>query len=271
MACLHVVVVAGLARDELGERGERYAVACWAVAPLTVLYAATSADAMWAPVLAGGALAAHRGLARRSWGWTAAGGVLLWAASMMSFAAVLLLAFLAVRALARWRADRAGVLRWAAGTSAVVVALAGLLYVAVGYDPFEAVRLVNDFWTGAPGQRDWRLWLPGDLLAFIGMLGFPLTAGFLARLWGLARERRAGASIASTLGSFEAATVAMLLAGASWAHTKGEVERMWQFMVPFAVVAAVSQLTRWRASLPLVAALLVTQAVVVEVLFFTRW
>lgn len=95
------------------------------------------------------------------------------------------------------------------------------------------------------------------------MLGFPLAAAIFARLRGVARER--------TFGSFEAATVAMLLAGAAWAHTKGEVERMWQFMVPFAIVAAVSQLTRWRASLPLVGTLLVGQAVLVQVLFFTRW
>jgi hypothetical protein len=262
-ACLGVLVVAGLARDQLGEDGERIAVACWALAPLTILYAATSADAMWAPLLAGGALAAHRGLWRRSWAWTVAGGVLLWAASMMTFAAVLVLAFLAVRALARWRSDRAWVLRWAVGTTVVVLALAGGLYLAVGYSPLEAVRLVESFWSGAPGQRDWRLWLPFDLLAFLGMLGFPLTAAILARLRGVARER--------AFTSFEAATVAMLVAGAAWGHTKGEVERMWQFMVPFAVVVAAAQLRRWRVSLPLVGALLVAQAVAVQVLFFTRW
>ena len=80
--CLGLLVVAGLAHDELGEVGERWAVACWALAPVTVLYVATSADAMWAPVLAGGALAADRGLRRRSWWWTVAGGVLLWLASV---------------------------------------------------------------------------------------------------------------------------------------------------------------------------------------------
>src|SRR5829696_7004184 len=93
-------VLAGRARDELGEEGERVAVLCWALAPVTILYVATSADAMWAPVLAGAALAADRGLRRRSWGWTAAGGLLLWLASMLSFAAALVLPFLAVRALA---------------------------------------------------------------------------------------------------------------------------------------------------------------------------
>src|SRR4029450_3018223 len=84
--CLGVLVVAGLARDELGEEGERVAVVCWALAPVTLLYLATSADAMWAPVLAGAALA-DRGRRRRSVAWAGAGGLLLWLASMLSFAA----------------------------------------------------------------------------------------------------------------------------------------------------------------------------------------
>src|SRR6266542_2925638 len=99
-ACLGLLVVAALARDELREVGERWAVVCWALAPAVVLYAATSADAMWAPVLAGAALAAHRGLVRRSPAWTLAGGALLWLASMMTFAAALVLPFLLVRAVA---------------------------------------------------------------------------------------------------------------------------------------------------------------------------
>ena len=264
--CLGLLVVAGLARDELGEEGERVAVACWALAPVTVLYIATSADAMWAPVLAGAALAADRGLQRRSWGWTAAGGVLLWLASMLTFAAVLVLPFLAVRALAVRAADGWGwVLRWAAATTAVVLGLAGLLQATTGYDVLAAVAAVDDFWSHAPGteQRVWWVWIFGDLIAFAVILGFPLTAALVTRLVAAARER--------AWGSFEAATAAALLAAACWGHTRGEVERMWQFLVPFAVVVAVRQLVRWRASLPLVAALLLGQALAIQVLFYTRW
>ncbi|HEY2960415.1 MAG TPA: hypothetical protein VGM21_19760 [Actinomycetota bacterium] len=263
-AALGVLVVAALARDELGEEGERFAAVCWLAGPLTVLYAATAADAMWAPLLAGAALAAHRGLERRSWAWTAAGGVLLWAASMMTFASVLVLPFLAVRALARLRAERAWVLAWAAATSAVVLGLVAACRLATGYQPLSAVAAVNRFWGVAPGtQRVWWVWVFGDLLAFTGMLGFPLAAGLLARTWTAVRLR--------AWGSFEVATLASLLAAALWGHTKGEVERMWQFLVPFAVVVATRQLRAWRAPLPLVAALLAAQAVAVQVLFFTRW
>ncbi|HYT25799.1 MAG TPA: hypothetical protein VEP73_04870 [Actinomycetota bacterium] len=263
-ACLGALVVAGLARDELGEAGDRLAVACWALAPIVVLYAATAADAMWAPVLAGSALAAHRGLERQSLAWTVAGGALLWVGSMLTFGAVLLLPFLLVRALARLGAGRAWVVRWAVVTAAVALGLAALCWAATGYEPVSAVRAVDRFWRVAPGsQRVWWIWLFGDLIAFGGMLGFPLLAAFAVRAWTVVRER--------AWGSFEAATLASLLAGAAWGHTKGEVERMWQFLVPFAVVVAARQLLRWRVRLPVVAALLVGQALAVQVLFFTRW
>jgi hypothetical protein len=264
--CLGLLVVAGLARDELGEEGERVAVLCWAVAPVTVLYLATSADAMWAPVLAGAALAADRGLARRSWPWTLAGGALLWLASMLTFAAALVLPFLAVRALAARAAGGWGwVLRWAATTTAVVAGLAGLAWAMTGYDVLAAVAAVDSFWSHAPGteQRVWWVWIFGDLVAFAVILGFPLTAGLVARLATVARER--------AWGSFEAATAAAVVAAACWGHTRGEVERMWQFLVPFAVVVAVRQLLRWRARPALVAGLLLGQAVAIQVLFYTRW
>src|SRR5215211_2352611 len=125
-----------------------------ALATVTLLYLATSADAMWAPVLAGAALAADRGLRRQSWGWTLAGGVLLWLASMLTFAAALVLPFLAVRALAaRAAAGWGRVLRWAAATSAVVVGLAGLTWAATGYDVVAAVAAVDGFWSHAPGTQ----------------------------------------------------------------------------------------------------------------------
>jgi hypothetical protein len=148
--------------------------------------------------------------------------------------------------------ERVAVLCWALApvtvlylaTSAVVLGLAGLVRAATGYDVVGAVAAVDDFWSHAPGtgQRVWWVWIFGDLLAFAVILGFPLTA-----------------------------TLAALLAAACWGHTGGEVERMWQFLVPFAVVVAARQLLRWRASLPLVAGLLLGQTLAIQVLFYTRW
>jgi hypothetical protein len=183
---------------------------------------------------------------------------------MCTFASALVLPFLAVRALARWRDDRAWVLRWAGATSAVVLGLVALLTATTGYDPVATVAAVNRFWSAAPGtSRAWLTWTYGDLIAFAAMLGAPLAAALAAGLWRALRRR--------AWGSFEVATLASLLVGALWGHTKGEVERMWQFLVPFAVVVAVRQLLRWRASMPVVAVMLLAQTVAIELLFFTRW
>src|SRR6266511_1198612 len=200
----------GLARDELGERGGRLALALWVLAPGVVLYLATSADAVFAVVLGAAALAAHRGLVRRSAAWTVAGGALLWAASMLTYTAALLLVFLGVRALGLLRDERAWVLRWAAATAAV----------AAAHDAYQA----------APGSAGRSLvhWLPGDLLAFGGMLGVPLLAALAARAVAVVRER--------AWVSVDAAALATLLAAASWGFTKGEVERIFQFLVPLGLV-----------------------------------
>jgi hypothetical protein len=264
---LGAVAAGGLARDELGERGGRLALALWVVAPGVVLYLATSADAVFAVVLSAAILAAHRGLVRHSAVWTVAGGVLLWASSMLTYAAVLLLVFLGVRAVALLGVggERGWVLRWAAGTSTVVVALAGGLWLATGYDVPATVLAVNRAYQAAPGSAGRSLvhWLPGDLLAFGGMLGVPLLAALAARAAAVVRER-AWASV-------DAAALATLLAAASWGFTKGEVERIFQFLVPLVLVPAVRQLLAWRVRTPVVVGLLVGQTLLVQVLFATRW
>ena len=268
------VAAGGLARDELGERGGRWALALWCLSPGVVLYLATSADAVFAAVLAGAVLAAHRGLVRRSAGWTVAGGALLWAASMLTFSAVLLLAFLGVRACGQLAAARGGqdpgrermaVARWAAGTAAVAAGLAGLLWLTTGYDVPAVAAAVHRAYQAAPGSagRSLALWLPGDVVAFVGMLGAPLTAALAVRAVGVVRER--------AWCSVDAAALATLLAAASWDFSKGEVERIFPFLIPLVLVPATRQLLSWRARLPLVAGLLAAQAVVVQVLFATRW
>lgn len=262
---LGAVAAGGLTRDELGERGGRLALALWVVAPGVVLYLATSADAVFAAVLGATALVAHRGLVRRSPSWTVAGGALLWAASMLTYAAVLLLVFLSVRAAGRLRGDRGWVLRWAALTGAVVVALAGGLRLATGYDVPAAVLAVHGAYQAAPGSAGRSLvhWLPGDLLAFGGMLGVPLLAALAARTVAVVRER--------AWTSVDAAALATLLAAASWGFSKGEVERIFQFLVPLVLVPVVRQLLSWRVRPSVVVGLLGGQTLLVQLLFATRW
>jgi len=254
-----------LARDELGAPGGRLAVTLWVLSPGVVLYLATSADAMFATALGLAVLAAHRGLVRRSWPWTVVGGALLWVGSMLTYAAALLLVFLLVRAGGRVRGEAAWVLRWAAGTAAVVLGLGAAVWLAVGYDPLAVLRAVHHAYQGAPGsaRRPALPWIPGDLLAFGGMLGVPLLGALAARAVAVVRER-AWASV-------DAAALAALVTAASWGFTRGEVERILQFLVPLVLIPVARQLLAWRVRLPVVAALLLAQTVAVQVLFATRW
>jgi methylthioxylose transferase len=265
IGCLGALPVAALARDELGEDGERWSLALWVLSPLTVLYTATSADAVFAVALAGAALAAHRGLVRRSWAWTVTGGVLLWVGSMLTYAAVLLLVPLLVRAAGRLGRDPGWVLRWALATAATVGGLAGLLWLAAGYDPVAAVRATHAAYQAAPGSagRPYLPWLVGDPIAFGGMLGVPLFAALVARAVAVVRQR--------AWTCFDAAVLVCLLAASAWGFSRGEVERIFLFLVPLALVPVVRQLRAWQVRLPAVAVLLVAQTLAVQVLFYTRW
>jgi hypothetical protein len=78
----------------------------------------------------------------------------------------------------------------------------------------------------------------------------------------------ADAVFAAVLG---AAALATLLAAASWGFTKGEVERIFQFLVPLVLVPVVRQLLAWRVRAPVVIGLLAGQTLLVQVLFDTRW
>jgi hypothetical protein len=210
-------------------------------------------------------LAAHRGLLRGSWGWTLAGGVLLWAGSMLTYSAVLLVFFLLVRAAGRLRSEPVWVTRWAAATAAVVIGLVAALWLWTGYDPLAAVRAVHRAYQAAPGsaRRPALPWIPGDVLAFGGMLGIPLLGALAARTLAVVRER-AWASV-------DAAALATLLAASIWGFSRGEVERIFQFLVPLVLVPVTRQLLRWRVRPAVVGALLVAQTLAVQMLFATRW
>jgi hypothetical protein len=265
LGSLGAVNVAGFARDELGEKGGRWALALWTLSPVVVLYTATSADAVFAVVLAGAALASHRGLMRRSPAWSLAGGALLWLASMLTYSSVLLLVFLLVAATGRLREQRAWVLAWAALSAVTTLGLAGLLWLATGHDPLASLAAVYQAYSAAPGSahRPYTVYALGNVVAFGGMLGIPLLAALAARAVAVVRQR--------SWASADAAALAMLLAGGAWGFSRGEVERIFLFMVPLVLVPAVRQLLAWRVRLPVVAALLLAQTVAVQVLLFTRW
>jgi hypothetical protein len=173
--------------------------------------------------------------------------------------------FLLVRGAALARCQPRWVARWAALSAAVVLALAGLVWWTAGYDPLAAVRAVHSAYAAAPGSagRPYLPWLVGDPVAFGGMLGLPLVAALAARALAVVRAR--------AWGSVDAAALACLLAASAWGFSRGEVERIFLFLVPLVLVPVTRQLVAWRARPPLVAALLLAQTLLVQSLFSTRW
>ena len=104
-------------------------------------------------------------------------------------------------------------------------------------------------------HRPQSFWFWGDLAAFLAGLGIPLVLAYGRRLAARAPEAWALAVIAVT--------------AAAGTFSKGEVERIWLFMVPLAAIAAAPALARWPLRLTL--ALLAVQAATVEILFATVW
>ena len=156
-------------------------------------------------------------------------------------------------------------LGWATATAATVLGWPGCCGWPLGTTPLAAVRATRTVYQAAPGsaQRPYLPWLVGDPIAFGGMLGIPLFAALVAGAAAVVRQR--------DWAGFDAAVLACLLAASSWGFSRGEVERIFLFLVPLALVPVVRQLWAWRARLPAVAALLVAQTLAVQLLFYTRW
>jgi len=215
-----------------------------------VLHGAVSADAVFATL---GALAAALLLARPA-ALRALGALALAVASMFSWA---LLAVAAFAALAAWARDglRAAVVLGAA-CGVALVALHGLLALAVGWDPIGTVRETEAVYRlGIASVRPYWFWVLGSPVAGFVALGLPIAGYALRALW---VRRPAAVALA----------VVVLVASVA-GFTKAEVERIWMPFVPLACVAAASVLPARR--LVWVAGLLALQALATELLFDTLW
>lgn len=231
------------------ERRGRVAALLTVFSPALVLFGVTSVDVVFAALGAATAwLLVSPG--RRL---PAAGCAL---AALGSFTSWLLLAIPAwavlVVAIRRgWRPAAA----LAVACAATVLAFTGALAVWLGYDPVATLReLGRAYRTGAAAHRPYAFWLLGSPVAWLVMLGLPIA--WIA-LRAIARRDPAAVSLATLV------TVAAALG-----VTKAETERIWLPFVPLACVAAAAVPIR---RLRLVLAVLVAQALLVEVLFGTVW
>ncbi len=217
--------------------------------PTSLLYGATSADALYATL---GVLAAACLLSKR-WLVVGAGAIALALASFFSYA---LLAVGAWSAIVRWR--REGLrpaLRLALICAACLVAFYLALDLIAGFDLFAAIRATDArYREGIAHLRPYLFYFFGSPAAFIVMLG--PVAWFAAR--SLARGEATALALAAVI-------VVSVIAG----YTKAETERIWLFLVPFACLAAARSLRAER--LPAMLGFLTAQALVIEVLLFTKW
>ncbi len=238
-----------LGRELAAEAEARAAALLFVFVPTSLLYGATSADALFATL---GVLAAVGLLARRP-----ANRVL--GAAALALAAFFSYAVLAVgawSALVRWRREGIGAaLRLAAVCAAVLVLAYLALDLLTGFDLIAAIRATDSrYREGIARLRPYAFWFFGSPAAFILMLG-PIA-------WFAARSLAAKEATAVALAIVIAISV---VAG----YTKAETERIWLFLVPFACLAAARSLpARWLARVLLAAT---AQAVLIEIFLFTKW
>lgn len=249
-AALAAPVVYVLGRSLLEEQRARIASLLFVFSPAALIYGATSVDALYALL---GTVAAAALVARRS-------AVRLLGSLLLAFACFFSYALLAVGA---WAAavvwGREGLRRAVLLASLCGVALIssyGALFAATGFDPVGALRSAHDAYTnGIANARPYGFWLFGSPSAFLAALGLPTAWYGLRALGG-----RDPAALALAL---------VVVSASVLGFTKGETERIWLFMVPFACLAAARILPARR--LTPVLGLLAAQALAVELLFGTVW
>jgi hypothetical protein len=172
-----------------------------------------------------------------------------------SFFAWSLLAVGAWAAIVTWRRDGwrpAFVLAALCGAGLVV--FYALLHAATGFDPIGTVRSTEDVYrAGIASTRPYWFWLFGSPVAFLVVLGLPIT-------WLALRALARGDGLA-------VAIFAVIAVAAVGGFTKAETERIWLFLAPFVCLAAATE----RAPLRPVLAALAVQAVLYELAFETVW
>jgi hypothetical protein len=237
-----------LARQVLDDLKARTAALLLALAPGALLFGATSADAVYLTL---GLLAAWP-LAARQWPARAAGAVLLAAGSFFAWSLLAVGAWAAILTLRRDGARQAIAL--SALCAAALLAFHALLHGATGFDPIGTLRSTEEVYrAGVASTRPYWFWLVGSPVAFLVVLGLPLS--YLA-VRALAQRETLAVAIFAVI-----ATAAVL------GFTKAETERIWLFLAPFVCLAAATE----RAPLRPLLAVLAAQALLYELAFDTVW
>ena len=227
-------------RRLVGDEAARRAVLLWAFAPVTLIYGATSFDALFA-LLALLVVAAFVS-DRLTLGAIGSAGLFF-----CSYALALIPLYAALAA----RPRRRGLLLAAVSAATGLVLVVGL-YLLTGYDTVGAIRATQAAYErGIGGRRPFWFWSFGGPAAFLICLGPVLAERFLTGV------ERATPGARALVACGLLAVVSGVMAA--------EVERIWQFAVPLAAIAAAPTLGRRRVEVAIV--LSVVMAYVIEL----RW
>ncbi|MDQ6749797.1 MAG: hypothetical protein M3Z33_03445 [Actinomycetota bacterium] len=250
IGALSAPLVYALGRQLADEARARTAALLYLFAPISLLYGATSADALFATL----ALAATVALLATRRVLRGLGPLLLAVASFFSYALIAVAAWaVLVRA---WRGEMRRALAIAASSAAGLVAFYVALRLATGFDLLAALDSAETAYRASVARvRPYPYWLVGSPTAFFIALGLPL-AWLVMR----AAARRDAAALA---------LLTVIAVAALSGYTKAETERIWLFLAPFACLAAANALPARRTAPVLVA--LALQAIAIELLVFTVW
>jgi hypothetical protein len=239
-----------LARGLLSEPQARVATLLAGFSPSVLIIGVSSADSLYGTLglAAACALLAARPVSRLL------GPPLLAVASFFSPALLAVGAWAVVVRLAR--RERAAAIRLGLGCGVVVVAFYVALRLVSGFDPIATARVIDaDYRRGVAAARPYWFWLFGSPAAFLVALGIPVA--WLA-------VRALGRHEPSAVGLAVVVVVSSVLG-----YTKAETERIWVFLVPFACLAAATELPPRR--LRLVLGALAVQAILAELMLNTIW
>lgn len=228
----------------------RTATLLLAFSPAAMLFGVVSTDSMYATLGLGAAVL----LLGSAWGSRVLGAAALAVASFFHWALLALGAFAAIVTLLRDGLRPAVIVAAIAGAGVLGFYLA--LYAASGFDPVGAIGAASDAYDlGISNARPYLYWLFGSPVAFAIALGLPIA-------WYAARALGTGSEVALALAAIIAVSVVIGL-------TKAETERIWLFMGPLAAVAAAGLVP--AGLMPVILALLATQAIATSLLIETIW
>lgn len=243
LSALALLPIYVLARRRGGVRAGLRTAALFALVPALTLFA-PQMDQLF-PLLTGLILWTFvAGWEKQRPGWLFVSGVLLSLATFFSLGLAVLALWLVLYVAARWLAGSSGWTRRQLSAAGLAFGLGAaslwlICWLAFGLDPLAVARTgMAQHFEIVTGRRDYRLWVGYNLYDFAAFLGLPLAFLFLARV--LTSFRHLAGRRWNKVNAMAVATALTILLLDLSGPSRGEVARLWLFLVPPVVLTAVS-------------------------------